>query len=58
MSADGAPKERRAVFLVAREFFPNLLIVVLDSAHAIRIAIKALHCDDVFGQVWHQLFDA
>ena len=58
ISADGAPKERRAVFLVAREFFPNLLIVIRDSAHAIRIAIKALHCDDVFGQVWHQLFDA
>ena len=57
ISADGASKERRAVFLAARDLFPNLLIVIRDPAHAIRIAIKALHCDDVFGEVWHELFD-
>ena len=44
--------------LAARDLFPNLLIVIRDSAHAIRIAIKAIHCDDVFGKVWHELFDA
>ena len=32
--------------------------MIRDPAHAIRIAIKALHCDDVFGKVWHELFDA
>ena len=57
IAADGAAKERRAVFLTARELFPNLLIVIRDPAHAIRLAIKALHCDDVFGEVWHELFD-
>ena len=57
LSADGASKERRAVFLTARELFPNVLIVIRDPAHAIRLAIKAPHCDDVFGQVWHEVFD-
>ena len=57
ISADGAAKERRAVFLAAREIFPNALIVIRDPAHAIRIAIKALHLDDVFGQVWNDLFN-
>jgi hypothetical protein len=58
LAADGASKERRAVFLAARDLFPNLLIVIRDPAHAIRIASKALHCDDVFGKVWHDLFDS
>jgi hypothetical protein len=58
ISADGASKERRAVFLAAREMFPNLLIVIRDPAHAIRIASKALHCDDEFGKVWNDLFDS
>ena len=57
LSADGAAKERRAVFLAARELFPNVLIVIRDSAHAIRIAMKALHCDEVFASVWKELFD-
>ena len=57
VSADGASKERRAVFLAARDLFPNLLLVIRDPAHAIRIAAKSLHCDDVFGDVWHALFD-
>ena len=58
VSADGCAAERRAVFLAAREIFPNLLIVIRDSAHAIRIASKALHSDDVFGKVWRELFNA
>ncbi|CAK0899599.1 unnamed protein product, partial [Prorocentrum cordatum] len=56
-AADGASKERRSVFLAARDLFPNLLIVIRDPAHAIRIACKSMHCDDVFGQVWKELFD-
>jgi hypothetical protein len=32
-------------------------LVIRDSAHAIRLAIKALHGDDAFGKVWHELFD-
>ena len=58
IAADGASKERRAVFLAARELFPNVVIVIRDPAHAIRIScFKALHCDDVFEKVWHELFD-
>ena len=57
VSADGAAKERRAVFLAARDLFPNVLIVIRDPAHSIRIASKALHCDDLFGEVWRELFD-
>ena len=57
VAADGASKERRAVFLALRDLFPNVLIVIRDPAHAIRIASKALHCDDVFKQVWEDLFD-
>ena len=57
IAADGAAKERRAVFLAARDLFPNLLIVIRDPAHAIRLAAKALHCDVLFEQVWEELFD-
>ena len=45
------------MFLAAPDLFPNLLIVIRDAAHALRIAAKALHCDDVFGEVWDELFD-
>ena len=58
LAADGDTHGRRAIFLAAREIFPNLLIVIRDPAHAIRIATKALHTDEVFGEVWHELFDA
>ena len=45
-------------FLAAHEVFPNLLICIRDSAHAIRIATKALHTCDVLGEVWDALFNA
>ena len=45
------------MFLAARELFPNLMIVIRDPAHAIRLASQSLHCDDVFGEVWRELFD-
>ena len=56
-AADGASKERRALALAVREVFPNVLIVIRDPAHAIRIASKSLHCDALFGEVWDELFD-
>ena len=56
-SADGASKERRALALAVREVFPNVLIVIRDPAHAIRIASKSLHSDALFGEVWDELFD-
>ena len=58
VAADGDGHGRRALFLAAREVFPNVLLCIRDSAHAIRLAAKALHTDDVFGEVWHELFDA
>jgi len=57
VAADGDSHGRRVLFLAAREVFPNVLLCIRDSAHAIRIAAKALHTDDVFGEVWHELFD-
>jgi len=51
LAADGDSHGRRAIFLAARDLFPNLLILIRDPAHAIRIAAKALHQDDVFGEV-------
>ncbi len=54
LAADGASKERRAVFLAARDVFPNMLLVIRDPAHAIRIASKALFTDDVFAAVWRE----
>ena len=56
-AADGAAKERRALSVAARDLFPNNVILIRDPAHAIRIATKSLHCDELFGKVWHELFD-
>ena len=44
-------------FFAARELFPNLLLCIRDSAHAIRLAAQALHTDEVFGEVWQELFN-
>lgn len=57
-AADGASKERRALLLATQELFPNVVLLLRDSAHALRIAIKdPLHFDALFGEVWTQLFD-
>ena len=56
-AADGDGHGRRVLFLAAREVFPNVLLCIRDSAHAIRKAAEALHTDDVFGDVWRELFD-
>ena len=58
VAADGGAKERRAVFVAARDIFTNCLLVIRDPAHALRKAMSALHSDDVFGKVWHDLFDS
>ena len=31
--------------------------MIRDPAHSIRITSKSLHNDDLFGEVWHKLFD-
>ena len=57
-SADGARSERRVLFLAAQRLFKNLVYLIRDSAHAIRISVKnPLHHDDEFGDVWTHLFD-
>ena len=58
VAADGGAKERRAVFLAVREISSNRLLVLRGPAHALRLATQSLHSDDVFGQVWHDLFDS
>ena len=58
VAADGGAKERRAVFLAVGEILSNCLLVLRDPAHALRLATQSLHSDDVFGQVWHDLFDS
>ena len=57
-AADGCSAERRLLFLAAERMFPRLVLIIRDSAHAIRIIMKdALHHDEVFGGVWGELFD-
>ena len=57
-AADGASKERRGLLMAAQELFPNVALLLRDSAHALRIAIKdPLHFDSAFGEVWELLFN-
>jgi hypothetical protein len=58
LSADGGAAERRALFLACERIFVNLILLIRDSAHAIRIAMKdPLHHDALFGEVWEELFN-
>ena len=37
--------------------FPNVVLLLRDAAHALRIAVKdPLHRDALFGDVWNSLF--
>ena len=57
-AADGASKERRALLLATKELFPNVVLLLRDPAHALRIVVKdPLHFDSLFGEVWDTLFD-
>ena len=58
LAADGASKERRALLLAAEEVFPNIVVLIRDAAHILRIAVRdPLHLDDLYGEVWTELFD-
>ena len=51
-AADGASSARRALLLAAQELFPYVVVLLRDSAHAIRIAVRdPLHMDSLFGEV-------
>ena len=39
-AVDGAVKERRALEYAVRTTFPDVVLIVRDAAHALRIAIK------------------
>ena len=57
-AVDGAVKQRRALEYAVGTTFPNVVLILRDAAHALRIAIKdPLHHDDVFGDVWESLFN-
>ena len=57
-AADGASKERRALLLATKDVFPNVLLLLRDGAHALRIAIKdPLRFDELFGDVWQTVFN-
>ena len=57
-AAHGASKVRRALALAAEELFPNIVLLLRDSAHALRIAVRdPLQNDEPFGEVWTELFD-
>ena len=44
--------------MAVEEMFNNVIVIVRDPARALRIAVtNPLHCDDVFGDAWAQLFD-
>ena len=57
ISADGCPAERRAMHLTAELVFPNLICLIRDPAHAIRIAMQALRQDELFKKMWDEIFD-
>ena len=42
-AVDGAVKERRALEYAVGTIFPNVVLIVRDAAHALRIAIKYPH---------------
>ena len=59
LTADGCKAERRAFFFACTSVFPYVILVLRDPAHALRIACRnPLHFDDLFGEVWQELFDS
>ena len=58
LAAGGASKERRALLPAAEGLFPNIVLLLRDAAHALRIAVQnPLHFDELAGGVWAELFD-
>ena len=57
ISADGCAAERRAMHLAAQRAFENLIDLIRDPAHAIRIAMQALRKDEFFKEMWDELFE-
>ena len=57
-AADGASSARRVLLLAAEVVFPNIVVLLRDAAHILRISVRdPLHLDDLYGEVWTELFD-
>ena len=57
LASDGGHSERRAVFLVAEKYFPNVHFVVEDPAHGLRIALtKPLQLEPYFKEISEALY--
>lgn len=55
--ADGAPSVQKAGLLLKQTHCPNLVLVLRDPSHAIRIACRdPLHNEARFGEQWDRLF--
>ena len=56
--ADGGSNVRQALFLAVGKLFPNVVIIFLDAAHALRISCESqLRFDEFFSVVWEELFN-
>ena len=56
-AADGAQRTE-GLATCDEELFPNVVLLLRDPAHALRIAVRdPLHFDSLFGEVWNTLFD-
>ena len=57
-AADGASSARRVLLLAAEEVFPNVVVLLRDAAHILRISVRdPLHLDRLYGEVWEELFN-
>ena len=58
LCADGGSGERRALFLAAKHYFPNVQLVIRDPAHGLRIATcKPMQLQSYFKEVYEELIN-
>ena len=56
LASDGAPSERRSIFLAALKYLLNAGVLIRDPAHAIRLAVvKPLRVEEMFTPVLKEL---
>ena len=57
VASDGGKSERRAVFMMAQQYFPNVHFVIEDPAHGLRIALtKPLQLESYFKGIQEALW--
>ena len=58
LASDGGSSDRRALFLAAHEYFPNVYFVIEDPAHGLRIAtVKPLQLESYIGEIQEEIFN-